>query len=82
MTTYALYSPQVLDSTADGYVRGESCRALWVQGVAEEDIGSAVASGALAVIKSTSVNTNGKASSLTAPHGPTQQVRRAADNAP
>lgn len=68
---------KVLDATADGYVRGEACRALWL------DTATASSSGGgstqlhhepLAILRGTSVNTNGRAGSLTAPHGPSQQV--------
>jgi acyl transferase domain-containing protein len=67
---------QVLDATADGYVRGEACRAMWIE--ATDDVSSArvdpsTSKQPLAVIAGSSVNTNGRASSLTAPHGPSQQ---------
>lgn len=80
---------KVLDAAADGYVRGEVCRAMWLEAsVAEAAAASSstdatpgtTASGAvrasvpLAVVLGTAVNTNGRASSLTAPHGPTQQA--------
>lgn len=70
---------KVLDAAADGYVRGEACRAMWLE--AAPPAGAevpAVGSAALAVVLGTGVNTNGKASSLTAPHGPTQQALIAA----
>lgn len=63
---------KVLDASADGYVRGEACRALWLD-TADSVAKAAGAADALAVILGTAVNTNGRASSLTAPHGPTQQ---------
>jgi 3-oxoacyl-(acyl-carrier-protein) synthase len=69
---------KVLDADADGYVRGEACRAMWLE-AAEPDAataaaGTEAASAPLAVVLGTAVNTNGRASSLTAPHGPTQQA--------
>jgi 3-oxoacyl-(acyl-carrier-protein) synthase len=74
---------KVLDADADGYVRGEACRAMWIEAAAAgEGSMAAAAPGAapvpLAVILGTAVNTNGRASSLTAPHGPTQQALIAA----
>jgi acyl transferase domain-containing protein len=67
---------QVLDATADGYARGEACRAMWIE--AADDLSAAQPDPAtskqpLGIIAGTSVNTNGRASSLTAPHGPSQQ---------
>jgi acyl transferase domain-containing protein len=63
---------KVLDMSADGYVRGEACRAMMLQAV-EDVSSSAVAAPPLAVVCGTAVNTNGRASSLVAPHGPSQQ---------
>ncbi|PNG99845.1 Phthiocerol synthesis polyketide synthase type I PpsC, partial [Tetrabaena socialis] len=68
-----------MDASADGYGRGEACRALWLRAAAPAAHAtpsasvSAPADAALAVVVATAVNTNGKASGLTAPHGPTQQ---------
>lgn len=73
---------KVLDADADGYVRGEACRAMWLEAAgaaqAAEDEQAPGAAAPLAVILGTAVNTNGRASSLTAPHGPTQQALIAA----
>lgn len=70
---------KVLDAAADGYVRGEACRAMWLEAAPAAGAGvPAEGSTALAVVLGTAVNTNGKASSLTAPHGPTQQALIAA----
>jgi 3-oxoacyl-(acyl-carrier-protein) synthase len=73
---------KVLDADADGYVRGEACRAMWLEAAsaapAAEDGQVAGAAAPLAVILGTAVNSNGRASSLTAPHGPTQQALIAA----
>lgn len=76
---------KVLDADADGYVRGEACRAMWIEAagsaswaLAEDAAGSGGDTAPVAVILGTAVNTNGRASSLTAPHGPTQQALIAA----
>ena len=64
---------KVLDADADGYVRGEACRAMYL---AASVAGSEQGEGGvlpLGVVAGSAVNTNGRASSLTAPHGPTQQ---------
>jgi 3-oxoacyl-(acyl-carrier-protein) synthase len=68
---------KVLDAEADGYVRGEACRAMWLEAAAsgaQAEAATAEPSAPLAVLLGTAVNTNGRASSLTAPHGPTQQA--------
>lgn len=67
---------KVLDADADGYVRGEACRAMWLE--AAQAGAAPPAAAPLAVVLGTAVNTNGRASSLTAPHGPTQQALIAA----
>lgn len=56
---------KVMDASADGYVRGEAVGALWLASTATHFP-------ALAVLSASAVNTNGRSSSLTAPHGPTQ----------
>jgi 3-oxoacyl-(acyl-carrier-protein) synthase/acyl carrier protein len=64
---------KVLDASADGYVRGEACRAMYLTASVA---GGEVQEGGpmpLGVVSGSAVNTNGRASSLTAPHGPTQQ---------
>jgi 3-oxoacyl-(acyl-carrier-protein) synthase len=67
---------KVLDADADGYVRGEACRAMWLEAAAPDAAAAGLEAGSapLAVVLGTAVNTNGRASSLTAPHGPTQQA--------
>lgn len=66
---------KVLDSTADGYVRGESCHAMIVARL----MTSVSSASAQAVVLSSAVNQDGRSSSLTAPNGPAQQaVLRAA----
>lgn len=73
---------KVLDAEADGYVRGEACRAMWLEAAGaaaaasgvQGEAATAAPSAPLAVLLGTAVNTNGRASSLTAPHGPTQQA--------
>lgn len=62
---------KVLDASADGYVRGEACRAISLHACTEDNLSSCTGT---AIINGSSVNTNGRSSSLTAPHGPTQQV--------
>lgn len=64
---------KVMDAAADGYGRGEACRALWLQLLDRDRYGSAGSAPVLGVVAATVVNTNGKASGLTAPHGPSQQ---------
>jgi acyl transferase domain-containing protein/NADPH:quinone reductase-like Zn-dependent oxidoreductase/acyl carrier protein len=69
---------KVFDAEADGYVRGEACRALYLTTKTTASSSSASATEQqqeqlLAVLQGTAVNSNGRASSLTAPHGPTQQ---------
>ena len=60
---------QTLDSTADGYVRGEAVISLLLSQQDLEDQGP----GPLAVLKGSSINQDGRSSSLTSPHGPSQQ---------
>ncbi|MEC8496305.1 MAG: polyketide synthase, partial [Planctomycetota bacterium] len=59
---------KVLDSTADGYVRSESCGTLLLRHC--ESPGDDCSDG---LVCSTSVNQDGRSSSLTAPNGPSQQ---------
>ena len=62
---------KTLDASANGYVRSEAVRVLYVQA-------GGSASGSF-LIHSTAVNQDGRSSSLTAPNGPAQQaVMRAA----
>lgn len=71
---------KVMDATADGYVRGEACRALWLgpyrRGGAAPASPLPEAGGGrasiLALVAATAVNSNASSSSLTAPHGPSQ----------
>ena len=70
-----MFSPvgrcQVLDSAADGYVRGETCVAV---GVAEpSSVLNNTGGTAMAVLRGSAVNQDGRSSSLTAPNGPAQQ---------
>jgi acyl transferase domain-containing protein len=77
---------KTLDVSADGYVRAEACHALWLMPRATvttvtQQSHSTGANGSephapavLAYIAGTAVNTNGRASSLTAPHGPSQRA--------
>jgi acyl transferase domain-containing protein len=58
-----------LDSSADGYVRGEACASAMLHLLSDaSDQGSA-----LACILGSAVNQDGRSSSLTAPNGPAQQ---------
>ena len=61
---------KVLDCSADGYVRGESCVVVQVRSVE----GCLKPQGA--VLLGTFVNQDGRSSSLTAPNGPSQQQVR------
>ncbi len=63
----------MLDVSADGYVRGEACRALYMVSADAKGVGADGRQLEGALVRATAVNTNGRASSLTAPHGPTQQ---------
>lgn len=61
---------KTLDASADGYVRGETCRAVYLRPAALLGADSPP----LGLVVGSAVNTNGKASSLTAPNGPSQQA--------
>jgi len=58
---------KTLDSSANGYVRGEAGVAMLI------DIASSTANASV-VLKSTAVNQDGRSSALTAPNGPAQQI--------
>jgi acyl transferase domain-containing protein len=81
MCNAGMLSPEgrckTLDASADGYVRAEA-----VGGILLEHLSSNSSSGAaqvLAIFAGSSVNQDGRSSSLTAPNGPAQQeVLRAA----
>ena len=62
---------KTLGAAADGYVRSEACVAVLFRLCRERDGGSL--QGASAVLLGTAVNQDGRSSSLTAPHGPSQQ---------
>jgi acyl transferase domain-containing protein len=64
---------QVMDAAADGYGRGEACRALWLRAADRHAGFPGSGTDCMAVLVASAVNTNGKSSTLTAPHGPTQQ---------
>ena len=59
-----------LDASADGYARGEAVVAMILQAAAE----TYTASQPMALLRGSAVNQDGRSSSLTAPHGPSQQV--------
>lgn len=60
---------KTLDSSADGYVRGEACASAMLQLLAQ----GASSNVAVAYILGSAVNQDGRSSSLTAPNGPAQQ---------
>ena len=60
-----------LDAAADGYVRAENCTAFLITSSSAEDGSSATAA---VVVCGSSVNQDGRSSSLTAPNGPAQQA--------
>jgi len=62
---------KTLDASADGYVRGEAIRALLLKPMSRL-IGDQTQP--VGIILGSAVNTNGRASSLTAPNGPAQQL--------
>lgn len=62
---------KTLDASADGYVRGEACRALLLKPMSRLADAQTQPVG---IILGSAVNTNGRASSLTAPNGPAQQM--------
>jgi len=76
LTRATMLSPEgrskTLDASADGYVRGEACRVLCLRPAGAETVGGSQLT--LGLLVATAVNTNGRASSLTAPNGPAQQV--------
>ena len=60
---------KVLDSSADGYVRGESAVLVLLS---QESMGSEPSSDCVGLLWGSSVNQDGRSSSLTAPNGPSQ----------
>jgi acyl transferase domain-containing protein len=67
---------KTLDSSADGYVRGEGVGALLLaplQANSSRQLGQSV----LAVLRGSAVNQDGRSSALTAPNGTAQQASRA-----
>ena len=62
---------KTLDAAGDGYVRSEACVAVLFRLCREQDRSSP--QGTRAVLLGTAVNQDGRSSSLTAPHGPSQQ---------
>lgn len=77
LTRATMLSPEgrskTLDASADGYVRGETCRTLYLRPAGASQAGAA-GQHALGLLLASAVNSNGRASSLTAPNGPAQQV--------
>ena len=76
LTAAAMLAPdgrcKTLDAAADGYVRGEAVTALALS--AREELAAPGGASVLAVVAGTAVNQDGRSSSLTAPHGPSQQA--------
>ena len=68
---------KTLDASANGYMRGEACVVHLLEAAPEEDeddfLGQ-MSHAPVAVLAGTGVNQDGRASSLTAPNGPAQQV--------
>jgi acyl transferase domain-containing protein len=71
---------KALDASADGYVRSEACVVLLLTAAAAANGADASGGGGQgpddfsgAVLRSSYVNQDGRSSSLTAPHGPSQQ---------
>jgi len=60
---------KTLDSAADGYVRAEAAGAYFLQSSNSSSLSEVV----YAILRATSVNQDGRSSSLTAPNGPAQQ---------
>lgn len=58
---------KTLDTSADGYVRSEACVVMVLDQL--KDVNQAVA-----IVRGTAVNQDGRSSSLTAPNGPSQQL--------
>lgn len=61
---------KTLDADADGYVRGEAIGVLYFSDITATD---GLESDVIATLTGTSVNQDGRSSSLTAPNGPAQQ---------
>ena len=59
---------KALDAAGDGYVRGEACVVATLQAAQQP-----LSDFATALLAGTGVNQDGRSSSLTAPHGPSQQ---------
>lgn len=65
---------KTLDVSADGYVRSEACKVLYLRGLeSPREVGPGAAE-PIATLLGCGVNTSGRASALTAPHGPSQQA--------
>ena len=66
---------KALDAAADGYVRSEAAVVLLLQAAAVGCLVAGSCAGAAALLLAgTAVNQDGRCSSLTAPHGPSQQA--------
>lgn len=66
---------KTLDASADGYVRSEACKVLYLRGMDAAPVeGGPGVYDPIGTLLGCGVNTNGRASALTAPHGPSQQA--------
>jgi 3-oxoacyl-(acyl-carrier-protein) synthase/acyl carrier protein len=74
---------KTLDAAADGYVRGEACVTMGLSRGAAAAQGQALQALPLAYVAGSAINQDGRSSSLTAPHGPSQQsvIRMALEDA-
>ena len=59
---------KTLDSSADGYVRGEACGVIVLQSISGDNFDHSI------IVGGSAVNQDGRSSSLTAPNGPSQQT--------
>ncbi|CAE8610154.1 unnamed protein product [Polarella glacialis] len=59
------------DSSADGFIRGEGCCAVYLRSVS--DLSRSASDRSLAILMGSCANQDGRSASLTAPHGPSQQ---------
>ncbi|KAJ9518952.1 hypothetical protein QJQ45_026209, partial [Haematococcus lacustris] len=65
---------KTLDAAADGYVRAEACGVLVLSAVGSPSSRGPVEGHTQAYLAGSAVNQDGRSSSLTAPHGPSQQA--------
>ena len=63
---------KTLDTSADGYTRGEACVVHLMESLTAGELASGIGQDSV-LICGTAVNQDGRSSSLTAPNGPSQQ---------